>query len=175
MNVRVITAVIGCAIALAACAGAPPSTASIAGSLSSPTEEPSATSTATSEFCINEVEEVEAALEVDIANASATEIDVGGGCSYTDASGTPIFTISVVTAPEVAREGFEDFASDAGAEEISGIGDAAVALPIAESVGVAFIKRDVFYSMGVVADLPMSRDEIGDATEDLARAAADRL
>jgi len=131
------------------------------------------------EFCLNTIEEVSAALEVEVTDrASFENPGSGGGCSYTDADGGPVYAISVVIGDQAAAA-FDAYRQLEGAEEISGIGDAAVYSPINEIPGVAFSKGGATY--GVVGparllELPISDDPAAfrSAVEELARQAADR-
>lgn len=125
------------------------------------------------EFCLNTIEEVSAALEVEVTDrASFENPGSGGGCSYTDADGGPVYAISVVIGDQAAAA-FDAYRQLEGAEEISGIGDAAVYSPINEIPGVAFSKGGATY--GVVgsarSDDPAA---LRSAVEELARQAADR-
>jgi len=130
------------------------------------------------EFCLNTVEEVSAALEVDVTDTTSFENPgSGGGCGYTDADGGPIYAISVAIGDQAAAA-FDAYRQLEGAEEISGIGDAAVYAPFNEIPGVAFSKGGATY--GVIGsprllELPISDDPaaLRSAIEELARQAAD--
>lgn len=131
------------------------------------------------ESCLNTIEEVSAAFEVEVTDrASFENPGSGGGCSYTDADGGPVYAISVVIGDQAAAA-FDAYRQLEGAEEISGIGDAAVYSPFNEIPGVAFSKGGATYGVVGAArllELPISDDPaaLRSAVEELARQAADR-
>ncbi len=129
--------------------------------------------------CLLTAEEVSAALDAEVADATAVENPgLGAGCSYNAADNAPVLAISIITN-EQAEGAFESYREYEGAEEISGIGDAALYLGEELPPGVAFIKDGVVVSLGVpVAASSYDADELAavrSALEDLARIAADRL
>jgi len=131
------------------------------------------------EFCLNTIEEVSAALEVDVTDAAGFENPgSGGGCVYSDAEQRTVYLIGVVDN-EQAGAAFEGYRQLEGAEEISGIGDTALYAPLNEIPGVAFTKGGVTYNVfgpAMILELPISDDPaaIRSAIEELARQAADR-
>ena len=51
------------------------------------------------DFCLNTVEEVSAAFEVEVGEATSSENPgLGGACLYTDVDGALVFGLSVITA-----------------------------------------------------------------------------
>lgn len=132
-------------------------------------------STDANSYCLNTVEEVAAALGVEVASAEGVaNPGLGGGCMYNGPDGQPVMAISVVDN-EAAADAFDGYRQYEGAEEISGIGDAALFLPLNEMVGVAFMKGDVVASLGPTVQLDLADDALRAAVEELARQAADGI
>ena len=132
------------------------------------------------DFCLNTVEEVSAAFEVEVVEATSSENPgLGGACLYTDVDGAQVFGLSVITAAGAVAT-FDASAGAEGSEAVSGIGDAALYVPLDKYFGILFRKGDVVVNIG-----PSGTDAFdllgGDnarlraATEGLARTAADRL
>ena len=128
--------------------------------------------------CIVTAEEVSAALEVEVTDVNGVENPgLGAGCSYAGADGQVFLAVSMITN-EQAEGAFESYRDYEGAEELSGIGDAAIYLGPDLPPGVAFIKDGIVYSLGVATaqgDI-LGGDEaaLRQAVEDLARAGAER-
>lgn len=126
-------------------------------------------------YCLNTVDEVASALGVEVASADGiANAGLGGGCMYNGPDGMPVMAISVVDN-EAAADAFEGYRQYEGAEEVSGIGDAALFLPMNEMIGIAFMKGDVVASIGPTVQLDLSDDALRAAVEELARRAADGL
>lgn len=125
-------------------------------------------------YCLNTVDEVASALGVEVSTADGVaNPGLGGGCMYNGPDGMPVMAISVIDN-ESAADAFEGYRQYEGAEEISGIGDAALFLPLNEMVGIAFKKGDVVASLGPTRALELTGDALRAAVETLARQAADR-
>ncbi|MFN2484735.1 MAG: hypothetical protein ABR509_07350 [Candidatus Limnocylindria bacterium] len=123
-------------------------------------------------------EEVSAALDVEVSDVAGLENPgLGAGCTYTSADGDGVLAISMINNQQAAGA-FESYRDYEGADELSGIGDAALFLGSELPPGVAFMKDGVVYSMGVLQPAS-SYDEselavVRSAVEDLARIAAER-
>ena len=182
-------------LVVAACGGG--TTPSTAGAPSAPAATPAVTgdgggveATATpavegggsgiDDFCLNTVEEVSAAFKVEVGEATSSENPgLGGACLYTDVDGAQVFGLSVITAAGAVAT-FDASAGAEGSEAVSGIGDAALYVPLDKYFGILFRKGDAVVNIG-----PSGTDAFdllgGDnarlraATEGLARTAADRL
>lgn len=168
---------------LAACSsGAPAPTATAEADTTAPAaaSEP-ATSSApagnggdNTDWCLNTVEEVAAAIDIEVTEGAGTDAPgIGGGCTYTNADGSLGYAISVVTA-EGAVSTFEAAKNADGAESISGIGDDAVL--ISAQGPLAVLKGSTFISIGALG-VPIIEDAAAyrTALEELGRAAIDRL
>ena len=119
-----------------------------------------------------------AAFEVEGVETTGSETPAGGGCVYSDAGGTVLyFSIGVITTGGVPTYD----ASAEGNEEVGGIGDEAVYVPVdlpdGEGFQMLFRKGDVVVGIGPgsfdMLDGDLARQRA--ATEELARMAADRL
>jgi len=124
--------------------------------------------------CLNTVEEVSAALDVEVTEAENTATPGGGaGCIYyTDKAAFEIaYTISLSAGGSVAQQIFDSFAADEAAEEVSGIGDAALWY----GGGLVIRKGDRLLSIGAVPTLDLDEAALRAILTDLGRAAADRL
>lgn len=145
-----------------------------AGGATSPTETGMTGGTIT-DWCLNTVAEVSAALEIEIKTSQGAETPgLGGGCTYTDASGSMGYAISIITVGDgqatldAARQG-------ADAETIDGIGDDAVL--ITPQGPLAFNKGSITVSLGATPNVPIVQDAAAyrAAHVSLAQAAAARL
>jgi hypothetical protein len=111
------------------------------------------------DFCLNTPDEVTAALGVGTVTAAGmANPGLGGGCLYSDSTGAVVYAISVVVGSNAVAT-FESYKSGAGAEEVPGIGDGAIYLPLNELWGIAFIKGDVLASMSPTPTLAINDDE----------------
>ena len=128
------------------------------------------------DFCLNTPEEVEAALEVDVSEATGNvNADTGGGCLYYAENQILVYAIAVVSGQGAADDTINAGRETEGVVEIEGIGDEALLMsrlgPLVVRIG------DTIISQGPTADVPDSDDQAAmrAAMEELARAAADRL
>jgi hypothetical protein len=121
---------------LAACGGgaatsAPGATTGAAPTAAGATQATGATSAPAAgggaeQWCLNTVDEVEAAIGTEVATASGNDnAGAGGGCIYSDASGNLLYSVAVVTVPG-HEQTYEAGKTTPGAVEISGIGNGAV-------------------------------------------------
>lgn len=126
-------------------------------------------------YCLVTPAEVSEAMGVEVTSAEGVVNEgMGGGCMYFTADGSSAFAISVLDS-SAAADAFDGYRQYEGAEEISGIGDAALFLPMNEMVGIAFKEGDVVASLGPTMATPdLSSDALRAAVEELARMAADR-
>lgn len=123
--------------------------------------------------CLNTVEEVSAALDVEVTEAENTATPGGGaGCIYyTDKAAFEIaYTIGLSAGGSVAQQIFDSFAAD-DAEEVSGIGDEALWY----GGGLVIRKGDRLLSIGAVPTVDLDEAALRAILTDLGRAAADRL
>jgi hypothetical protein len=198
---RLGTATVGLALALVvgACGGSAPGASSASGATpaSVPSSEAGATPAApsapvapsasaaaggsglseASDFCLNTADEVASVLGVPGITASGVENPgLGGGCMYAGPDGAPVYSISVVTS-DMALSAFEGYRTSEGAEDVSGVGDAATYLPLNDLLGIAFRKGNVVASMAPLGDLSILEDEAATrkALLDLARSAAEAI
>lgn len=180
------------ALALAACGTGSPATTTAPGGQATagptaadmPTSAPVATTqpgdgglTEADDFCLNTPDEVTAALGVGaVTAAGSANPGLGGGCLYSDASGKVVYAISVVTG-SAAATAFDGYKASADAEEVAGIGDGAVYLPLGELLGIAFLKGDVVASMSPTPGLAIEGGAAGlrTALAELARQAVARV
>jgi hypothetical protein len=128
------------------------------------------------DFCLNTPEEVATGLGVGaVTAAGSANPGLGGGCLYSDATGKVVYAISVVLGSSAAQT-FEAFTSTEGVEEVAGIGDRAIYLPMNALVGIAFLKGEVLASMSPTPGLAIQDDPtaLRAALAELARQAAGR-
>jgi hypothetical protein len=125
------------------------------------------------DWCLNTVEEVAAAIDAEVAEAVSTDATgIGGGCIYNGADGTPVYAMSVVTA-EGAVSTFDASKNAEGATSIDGIGDDAVL--ISAGGPLAVLKGGTFISLGAFGPIMEDPAAFRAAMEELGKAAADRL
>jgi hypothetical protein len=131
-------------------------------------------------WCLNTVEEVAAAVGVAVTAAAGSDAPgIGGGCVYTNAAGTPIYGISVVSPAPAGM--FAGFKAGKGATSVSGIGDDA--LLVTPAGPLAVLKGQTVASLAILPTSGMGdpNSGVGDlskvraALESLAKAAADRM
>ena len=179
--IRTLPALVTLLLLLAACGGTTaPSTEGAA--TDGGGNEPAATSTSdggstggNTDWCLNTVDEVSAALEIEVAEAAGNDAPgVGGGCLYNAADGSLAYGISVVTA-DGASGAFQAAKGGDGVETIGGIGDDAVL--VSPGGPLAVLKGDAFISIGAVPPVPIIDDAAAyrAALEELGRAAVGRL
>lgn len=124
-------------------------------------------------FCLNSADEVGAALGVEgVTAAGIANEGSGGGCTYSTPDGLPLLVLSVVTT-DLAGPAFEGYKETPGTEPVSGIGDEAIYLPVAESVGIAWIEDGVLVSAALTAEVDLDEQGQRDALAELARQATD--
>lgn len=132
---------------------------------------------AAEDFCLNTTDEVGAALEVEVTQATSTANEgFGGGCTYYDSDNALVYALAVITGQGTADDTVEAGRQTEGAIEISGIGDEAV---LVSPVGPLVVRvGDTLISQGPTStELPISDDDdaVREAMENLARAAVGRL
>lgn len=129
---------------------------------------------ASSDFCLNTVEEVEAALQADVAAAVGTENPgFGGACTYNGSDGLPVYAIAVV--PSGSGDALNAALAAPGAVELEGIGERAV---LVSAAGPLVVQKSGFImSIGALPTVPIFSDATAypAAIEQLGRAAIDRL
>jgi hypothetical protein len=181
---------VGALLGLAACGGAStpatgspaPDDAGEAGQTAAPAPASGAGEGAGGESgdsCLVDADDVSAALEADVADAASSEVPgVGGTCLYTDAAGSVVLSISVLTG-QGGRSSLDalDAAGDEEVEPVSGIGDEAYLTFIAERWALWFGKASVAVGVGPLDPNLLGGDSARQraAIEELARAAAARL
>ncbi|MDQ3688757.1 MAG: hypothetical protein M3406_01725 [Chloroflexota bacterium] len=125
------------------------------------------------DWCLNTVEEVAAAIDAEVAEAVSTDATgIGGGCIYNGPDATPVYAMSVVTA-EGAVATFDAAKNGEGAVTIDGIGDDAVL--ISAGGPLAVLKGSTFISLGAFGPIMEDPAAFRAAMEELGKAAADRL
>ena len=177
------------AVGVAACSGtsAPASAAAPSTAATNPPASASAAATSeasvaapslpagvgSSKWCLNAVEEVSAAVGTTVTTAVGADAPgTGGGCSYTNAGGTPIYAISVLSPAPAGT--FEGFKSGNVAEVLSGIADGAVLVTPAGPL--VFIKGQTLASLVILPNARM--DNLANARAallSLAQAAVGRM
>ena len=125
------------------------------------------------DWCLNTVDEVVAAIEVEVTEAVSTDATgIGGGCIYNGADATPVYAMSVVTA-EGAVATFDAAKNGEGAVTIDGVGDDAVL--ISPQGPLAVLKGGTFISLGAFGPIMEDAAAFRAAMEELGKSAADRL
>jgi len=125
------------------------------------------------DWCLNTVDEVVAAIDVEVTEAVSTDATgIGGGCIYNGADATPVYAMSVVTA-EGAVATFDAAKNGEGAVTIDGVGDDAVL--ISPQGPLAVLKGSTFISLGAFGPIMEDAAAFQAAMEELGKSAADRL
>lgn len=143
-------------------------------SVPSATTGDSAGTSGSTDWCLNTVEEVSAALSVDVTDAAGAEAPGnGGGCNYSDADGNFVYSMSIVTASGAVGT-FEANVDAEGAVTVDGIGDRAY---LASPQGpLVVLKGDTLISIGAYTPAALADPAVyRSAVEELARPAVDRL
>ncbi|MGI8998474.1 MAG: hypothetical protein ACR2GO_02040 [Candidatus Limnocylindria bacterium] len=125
------------------------------------------------DWCLNTVDEVVAAIDVEVTQAVSTDATgIGGGCIYNGADATPVYAMSVVTA-EGAVATFDAAKNGEGAVTIDGVGDDAVL--ISPQGPLAVLKGSTFISLGAFGPIMEDAAAFQAAMEELGKSAASRL
>lgn len=189
---RAIVLALAATVGIAACGGATPSgaatsdpaapssaapDASPSAAVSSPSTDAGDPSTTTDLCAAITTEEVSTATGAEVAEAQAGDALEGlFACNYVDGAGTPIAGTTLTTSDYQMSptEFFEANRKAEGAQEISGVGDAAV-LQGDETFPILFVLvGDDLLAVSVLAG-DLDADGKRQASIDLARIAVDRL
>lgn len=171
-------------LVLVACGGGAATTGPTgAGATTAPgaTAAPQSTVAATSgggtvvDWCLNTVQEVEAAIGVTgvVESGSGAE-GIGGGCTYSTADTILVHAISIITSAQFEST-FEASKQTPGAVEIAGIGKGAVL--VSPQGPLAILTDRALISMGPTGPASLMADPAAyrTAAEALARTAVERL